>query len=46
MLTVLIFFFFLTEYIDLLYKIIFVEQGFIVCASDKYYLPIKVKICK
>jgi len=37
MLTVLI------EYIDLLYKIIFVEleQEFIVCASDKYYLPIK-----
>jgi len=28
MLTVLI------EYIDLLYKIVFVEQGFIVCASD------------
>jgi len=37
MLTVLI------EYIDLLYKIIF---GFIACASDGYYLPIKVRICK
>jgi len=36
MLTVLI------EYIDLFYKIVFVEQGFIVCASDTY----KVKICK
>jgi len=38
MLTVLI------EYIDL-YKIIFVEQGFEVRASDTYYLPIKVKNC-
>jgi len=26
----------LKEYIDLLYKIVFVEQGFIVCASDTY----------
>jgi len=38
MLTVLI------EYINLLYQIIFVEQGFIVCASDMYYLLIKVKL--
>jgi len=39
MLTVLI------EYIDVIYKI-FVEQGFIVCASSMNYLPIKVQICK
>jgi len=27
---------FLIEYIDLLCKIVFVKQGFIVCASDTY----------
>jgi len=27
------------EYIDLLYKIIFFKQGFIVYASDTYHLP-------
>jgi len=34
----------LIEYINLLYKIIFFKQGFIVCASDTYHLPIKKQV--